>query len=263
MVRWHSLSGARSAWWVGIEPYRSQEATAAVCIVHGFRAWHRWGFFPYVAESLVQCGFHAYCIALPSSGYGPDGFSAERFAQATVSLDCAALRWALEWMHSRHQVVYGLGHSRGSLLLLLQWRQFRGLVLWMPPSRFGHWSQRQLEQWRRQETLPAGTHPETGQQLVLSISVLEDLQTQYYNEQLASALAACDIPVCIVAGEQDVVTPSSHAQHLAAQMRRCRLCLLKEAGHTFGIEHPMKQPSPALHEALRVSCAFFQHIHQQ
>lgn len=253
-VDWLPLGDDR---WLGIEHYPAR-GRRALCIIHGFRAWHRWGFLPMVAQWFAARGTRAYVLALPSSGYGPDGFSAARFEQATITGDCAALRLAVEAVRADSTCVAGLGHSRGGLLLLLEHVAFDCIALWAPPAQFGRWSERQRTQWRREGVLPVGAHPELGIPLHLAVTYLEDLERHRYNDALNDALVTCRTPIAIITGAEDLVAPPADAQRLASKLLSCehRLHILPATGHTFSIEHPATHRSPALEEALERTSEF-------
>ncbi|KXB97719.1 MAG: hypothetical protein AA908_04735 [Chlorobi bacterium NICIL-2] len=254
-VDWHRLGDDR---WLGIEHYPAR-GRRALCIVHGFRAWHRWGFLPLVAQWFAERGTAAYVLALPSSGYGPDGFSAGRFEQATITGDRAALRLAVEAVRADSTCVAGLGHSRGGLLLLLEHAAFDCIALWAPPAQFGRWSERQRTQWCRDGVLPVGAHPELGIPLHLGVTYLEDLERHRYNDALEDALATCRTPVAIITGAEDLVAPPADAKQLASKLQQCdrQEHIICATGHTFGIEHPASRRSPALEEALERTSTFF------
>ncbi len=260
-LHWHRIGNGDC--WLGIEQYGSAER--AVCIVHGFRAWHRWGFFPLVAQYFAERCSAAYVLSLPSSGYGPDGFSPERFSEATISADVHALERALDLIGKQARWVAGLGHSRGSLLLLLMHRRLDCLALWAPPRTFGRWGEHQLKLWREHGALPVGTHPESNVPLYLSRRYLDDLEEHQYNDQIRHALSECTVPNLIIAAEHDIVAPIAGAEELAMQFAKAswQLRVIPAAGHTFGTEHPTTTISPALERALAETDAWFTQCCQQ
>ncbi|MCS7000667.1 MAG: hypothetical protein RMK00_08425 [Bacteroidota bacterium] len=247
--------------WLGIEYYPVENPSApAVCIIHGFRAWHRWGFFPHLAATFQSHGIAAYVLALPSSGYGPPGsFSAAQFARATISQDRVALALAISRLRQQTSCLAALGHSRGGLVALLEHRLFDCMILWTPPRRFGRWTEHQRHRWRSAGVLPAGTHPETGEALVLGIEYLQDLESQPHNADLEQALKTMRIPTCVIAAECDMVAPASEAAALYnALTTPLRLWhVVPHTGHTFGVQHPFHQSTPALEEAIHITLDFF------
>jgi pimeloyl-ACP methyl ester carboxylesterase len=253
-LQWHSIDSTGAL--LGIKRYGS--GACAVCIVHGFRSWYRWGFIPLVAQFFASRQFAAYVVSLPSSGYGPDGFSAERFAQATISTDRIALRTALDMIATRADCIAGLGHSRGGLLLLLEHKQLNCLALWTPPRNFGRWGPHQRHIWKSQGSLPVGTHPESNLPLVLSRTYLDDLERNHFTDQLEQALAECRIPTLVIAAEQDMVAPVADARALYQQLgcTERKLHVIRATGHTLGIQHPAQGPTTALSEALEQTYAW-------
>jgi len=253
-IEWYSLDTDR---WFGIECYAAC-GDHALCIVHGFRSWHRWGFIPLVARWFAERGIATYVLALPSSGYGPDGFAPTRFEHATITDDRAALGRAIELIGDQHTHLAGLGHSRGCLLLVLEHAAFERFVLWSPPAGFGRWSPRLRSQWRRDGTLPMGTHPELGTPLQLGITYLDDLEQHHYNDELDCALQSCRAPTCIIVGAQDVVTPPSEVERIVRRLPplSTQYHIIPATGHTFGVVHPATQITPALAEALVRTSSF-------
>lgn len=263
-IAWHQIG--TNDQWLGIEHYPSKQPTrCAACLVHGFRAWHRWGFFPRAGVYFAEHGIDAYAIALPSSGYGPSGFSAERFALGTITADRQALTIALDYIRSQAAYLLGVGHSRGGLLLLLEHAALDCLALWMPPRRFGRWSKRQCNQWRQNGFLPAGTHPDTGEPIVLSITYLIDIEQHEYNAQLERAAHHCRTPTIVLAAELDLVASPAEAAELVAMLgtQQRAFDVLPKTGHTLDTTHPAACPSAALMTALERTLAFYRSHYTQ
>lgn len=257
-IVWHRVGTDDQ--WFGIEHYASDDlAHCAVCLVHGFRSWHQWGFIPFAARYFAQHGIDAYVVALPSSGYTPAGFSVEQFTQGNISVDRRALAITLAHIRSRSPCLLGVGHSRGGLLLLLEHAALDCLALWMPPRRFGRWSERQRTQWRQQGFLPAGTHPDTGESLMLSTTYLVDLEQHDYNAHVEHAARQCRIPTIVLAAELDLVAPPGEAAELFVMLgtQHQAFEVLPKAGHTLDTAHSAGGPSAALVTALERTMAFF------
>lgn len=47
-----------------------------------------------------------------------------------------------------------------------------------------------------------------------------------------------DVPVLILAGDKDLVTPSSHSEAIADQLPDAELVIVPDAGHLVMLEHP-------------------------
>ncbi|MCX7930190.1 MAG: alpha/beta hydrolase [Chlorobi bacterium] len=255
ILHWYPIGTA----WLGIEHYpASNQSNSTAILVHGFRAWHRWGFFPYIARTLSSFNIATSVIALPSSGYGPAGFQYELFATGTISTDLEALRYALDNVRRDSEHVIGIGHSRGALLLALCHWQLDCLTMWSPPRYFGRWSDRQRAEWRLRGMFNAGSHLETGKPLLLNISYLDDLEQNDYNAQLDRALVESNTPTCVIVGQQDMVAPPRQAEELFAVLQMSNRCLriIPGAGHTFGISHGSPMPTPPLMQALNATLEF-------
>lgn len=111
----------------------SQPAKAAVLLVHGFTATP-WEMRPF-GTALAEAGYLAMGICLPGHGTTPDDL-AERRCEEWLK----EVTKGYEALTTRHQRIYGVGMSTGSLLLLAlaEHRAISGLVLLSPFLRLRH-----------------------------------------------------------------------------------------------------------------------------
>ncbi|RKN08091.1 alpha/beta fold hydrolase [Streptomyces radicis] len=83
------------------------------------------------------------------------------------------------------------------------------------------------------------------ERLIASVPV--DVVAEFYpafgwhdKEQALSVFngLAADLPVLVLGGERDEVTPASHSEHIAAMLPRAELVVLPDAGHLLLLERP-------------------------
>lgn len=72
------------------------------------------------------------------------------------------------------------------------------------------------------------------------IDVVAEFYPAFTDHDKADALAAVfgEVPALVLAGENDLVTPSAHSQIIADLLRAAELVLVPDAGHLVMLEHP-------------------------
>src|SRR2546423_617595 len=111
---------------------------ALVVVVHGFKGFKDWGFYPFVAEALCNQGFAVCRFNASRSGIGERLDSFDRldlFADDTYSIQLADLHAVVA--HARSQFpdlpMFLFGHSRGGGIAILGAREIAnlaGIVTW-------------------------------------------------------------------------------------------------------------------------------------
>src|SRR5438045_3149640 len=97
---------------------------ALAIVIHGFKGFKDWGFFPWLASRLVEHRIAVCRFNMSRSGIGEDSETFDRldlFAGDTYSAQLADLRTVTAWVQSRlrHLPTFLLGHSRGGGIALL------------------------------------------------------------------------------------------------------------------------------------------------
>ncbi|NDZ78991.1 alpha/beta hydrolase, partial [Streptomyces sp. SID10853] len=72
------------------------------------------------------------------------------------------------------------------------------------------------------------------------IDVVAEFYPAFTDHDKADALAAVfgEVPALVLAGENDLVTPSAHSQIIADLLRAAELVIVPDAGHLVMLEHP-------------------------
>jgi pimeloyl-ACP methyl ester carboxylesterase len=249
-----------------------------IILLHGFIGFKDWAFFPYVATEFAQRGACVVTFNFSLSGYiegsdrveRPDLFARNTIAQEiadTVTVITAFLKRSVtapaSWWKRWNKRLFVLGYSRGAGVALIALREnpqlpVERLALWSPVTTFHHYTERQKKRWRQRGMLEI-SHTRTSQILHMNVEYLEDLEANQERYDLRRAIAALRCPTLIVHGMHDITVPLRSVQELitAAPPELVRLHVIAHAGHTFGVDHPMKHPSPAVLEATTVTAEFF------
>ncbi|GBD06988.1 hypothetical protein HRbin21_00798 [bacterium HR21] len=249
-----------------------------IIMLHGFTGFKDWGFFPYVATEFALRGACVVTFNFSLSGYIEGSDRVERpelFARNTIGQEVADTRTVItaftkrtveapaSWWKRWNKRLFLLGYSRGAGVALITLREdpklgVERLALWSPVTTFDHYTERQKKRWRQRGTLEV-SHTRTSQILHMNVEYLEDLEANVERYNLHRAIAALRCPTLIVHGMHDITVPLRSVQELvaAAPEGLVKLHVLPHTGHTFGVDHPMRQPSPAVIEATTVTAEFF------
>lgn len=244
----------------------SGPAGPPVLIVHGFKGFKDWGFFPLLAERLAAAGWMACRFNLSGSGLGedPDRFSErERFERNTYSREQADIAVLVEALAAG--ALPGLagpaprlglfGHSRGgggAILAAARDPRVAALVTWAAIATVDRYDPATCAAWRRQGSLCV-ENARTGDVFALGTDLLDDIEQNRAALDILAAAGRLAIPSLVVHGEADEAVPLAEGEAIAAALGpRGRLLRIAGAGHTFGAAHP---PAPAAPAALEVALA--------
>ncbi|MDW7997708.1 MAG: hypothetical protein RMJ46_08560, partial [Bacteroidota bacterium] len=247
-------------------------------MLHGFTGFKDWGFFPHIATEFAQRGACVVTFNFSLSGYIEGSDRVERpelFARNTIGQEIADTRTVLlaftkrtieapaSWWKRWDKRLFLLGYSRGAGVALLTLREnpqlpVQRLALWSPVTTFHHYTERQKKRWRQRGLLEV-SHTRTSQILHMNVEYLQDLEDNEERYNLHLAIAALRCPTLIIHGMHDITVPLRSVQELAmaASPDLVRLHVIPHTGHTLGVDHPMRQPSPAVVEATTVTIEFF------
>ncbi len=265
-----------------------------VVIMHGFKAFKNWGFFPYISSQIASAGAIAVCFDFSLNGIVDEAselFDADRFSRNTISRELADAMLVLSNIDNGSLVantgiedrfngnIYLLGHSLGGAIAILTAREFliskrlndvsnhssslrnvniKKLALWATISHFDRYTKRQKLQWRRQGFMEF-VNNSTGQLLKMNVSYLEDIEENSAKFSLTQTVNNLKIPILIVHGDKDVTVPIKEGIELAKCVDKefLKFIKLKNTGHIFGIEHPLKSVTVGLNRALEETLRFF------
>lgn len=249
-------------------PTGSPEPRPTVVICHGFKGFLEWGFFPPLADLLVERGFTTIRFNFPGTGMRPGDelvTDLAAFRGALPSQDVEHLLAVLDAVgaeiapgHADPDRLSLVGHSRGGGAVLLAaardaWRdRLRALVTWNGVSTFDRWPPTDKERWRRDGELVI-LNGRTGQELPIGVEVLDDIEG-HPGIDLPVAAGRRTVPWLIVHGADDPVVPLAEAELLASKASGVHeLEAVAGGDHTLGARHPFAGPTPALITALNAT----------
>jgi alpha-beta hydrolase superfamily lysophospholipase len=220
------------------------DPSALVVIVHGFKGFKDWGFFPWLAEALCDAGYAAVRFNMSRSGIGEDPDTFDR-------LDLFAGDTYTTQLHDLHMVVahaqraypslptFLLGHSRGGGIALLGARGVRdvaGVVTWSAISRVDRWDDTTKKRWRTDGALYI-ENARTKQMMPLSTAMLDDVEGHRFD--IEAAAEALEVPLLVLHGGRDESVPVAEAQAIASRARDAAKVVIGSAGHTYNAIHPL------------------------
>jgi pimeloyl-ACP methyl ester carboxylesterase len=235
---------------------------SAVVVVHGFKGFKDWGFFPYVSERLAGAGHAAVSFNFSGSGVdGGDGITdLGAFAANTFTRELEELALVMDLTRGgdllpRKPRTVGLfAHSRGGGDAILHAAGdpcVSALVTWGAVSTFRRWSQATRLEWRERGRVFV-LDGQTGRHLPLDVSLLDDFERHEGRLDILRHAASVTARWLVVHGAEDLTVPVDEARALARAAPGARLLLIEEAGHTLGASHPLERrtPPPELEQAV-------------
>jgi alpha-beta hydrolase superfamily lysophospholipase len=242
------------------------EKPRALCvIVHGFKGFRQWGFFPWLAEQLSQANVAACRFDMSRNGVGESGDSFDRldlFAGDTYSTQLADLQTVVRHCQSverlRHLPTFLLGHSRGGAVSILAARdiaQLEGVITWSAISHVDRWDQASSAQWRRDGYRDA-VNARTKQVMRMSTAMLDDCETHAARLDIRAAASRLRVPLLVVHGGLDEGVPQEEAAEIAGCAPDASLLIIGNASHTYNAIHPLVNVPRELRLAAAVSAHF-------
>ena len=235
---------------------------ALVVMVHGFKGFKDWGFFPWVAETLCDEGFAVCRFNMSRSGIGtnPEAFDRlDLLADDTYSTQVDDLLAAVRYAQSRfHLPTFLFGHSRGggvALLAASQVANLHGLVTWSSIARADRWDAATKAQWRRDGHLDV-INSRTGQVMRSSTRILDDYEAHRDRLDILGAADRLRVPVLVVHGASDESVPAEESREIAARVRDGAHIVIQNASHTYNAIHPLVHIPSQLTLAVEVTARF-------
>ena len=227
----------------------------AVVVVHGFKGYKDWAFFPWIAERLVGDRHAVVTFNLTGSGIGEDPHAfteLEAFAANTFSREQADIRRVIDAVASdllprTPDRVGLLGHSRGGAGAILQAAAggVDALVTWAAVSDLDRWTEDTRREWRASGRIFV-PNSRTGQQMPMDVGLLEDFEDNRDALDVLAAAGRVGVPWLVVHGSSDETVDPEAARQLARAAPDARLLVVEGAGHTFGAVHPFAGSGTAL-----------------
>jgi dienelactone hydrolase len=243
-----------------------------VIVLHGFKGFKNFAFFPYLSQKLCDQGLAVVTMNFSGNGIGADPVNfteLDKFAQNTISQELDDVDAVLEGLGSG--VLLGtpgaatrlgiVGHSRGGCTAIVKAAldpRLHCLVTWASPAALGRYSDELLRQWKEDGRYNF-MNARTKQDMFVNHSYLEDIQANRERYSLDLAVSQLTIPYLALHGTDDESVPvdAAHRLHGYAKAGQAELALVDGGTHTFGTKQPFEGSTPALDQAIDRTTAWF------
>lgn len=236
---------------------------ALVMVVHGFKGFKDWGFFPWLSHRLTEHRFAVCRFNMSRSGIGDDPETFGRldlFAGDTYSTQLADLRAAVRFAQEKLPTLstFLLGHSRGGGVAILGAQdvpRLEGVVVWSPISRADRWDEETKRQWRASGSLDV-VNARTKQVMKMSPAILDDYDAHRERLDILAAAERLHVPLLVVHGAKDESVPADEGRLIASRAGDASLVVIGPASHTYNAIHPLVNVPFELIVAAEVSAHF-------
>ena len=229
---------------------------ATIIVLHGFKGFKDWGFFPDLGSRLISSGYATVTFNFSRSGIGlnPDTFSElDKFAENTYSHERSDVKSIVRAIQEGNigknaidpEQLGILGHSRGGAVAILSALdledQFKAIVTWASVSNLYRYSEEQIDQWKKQGYIEM-ENTRTKQMMRMNKTFWDDLSKNKKEFDLITRIEDLEIPSLFIHGRDDTSVPCAESEELYENCGayQKRLELIEETGHTFGMRHPME-----------------------
>jgi uncharacterized protein len=246
-------------------------SSPCLILVHGFKGFKDWGFFPYAGNFFADKGYFVLTFNFSHNGVGESlkvFDELDKFAENTFSLEVNELSELIDnYFHNyfgktTNKRLGLIGHSRGGAIAILtafRKKSVDAVAVWASVSKLDRYSRRQKEEWKKKGWFEV-LNTRTNQIMKLNISLLEDTEknkNDFLN--IEQSVRNFDRPFLIAHGEQDLAVKVEEAGQLFswADPLKTELFKIKATGHTFDIKHPFEGSNPKFDALLNKTEEFF------
>jgi dienelactone hydrolase len=243
-----------------------------VVVIHGFKGFKDWGFFPWLGARFATEGLAAAIFNLSHNGIGANFNTFERldlFERDTWSKRVHDMQQVLN--AARHGLLTDssqpnparmglMGHSMGGGLALIT--AARDAAIGSVVTLAGVNRANRLPMDAVRHALKSLGHvpienARTGQIMRIGREFFDELDQhgEAFDIQAAAARVRC--PWLLIHGAADETVPLEEAHDLLARNESAKLLTIEDAGHTFGSAHPFTGPTPELEQATDAAIAHF------
>ena len=240
-----------------------KDPRALVLIIHGFKGFKDWGFFPWVADLLCGDRLAAVRFNMSRSGIGdnPEAFDRlDLFRDDTYSAQIDDVHAVARHVQTqfRDLPVFLLGHSRGggvALLAAAKVKNLSGVITWSSIARADRWDEATKKKWRAEGSLDV-VNQRTMQVMPMSTAILDDYEKHRKRLDIVAAAKKLKVPLLAIHGAGDESVPAEESKEVAGVASDASLMIIRGASHTFNAIHPLVTVPPALSLAATVSAHF-------
>jgi len=217
-----------------------------VIVVHGFKGFMDWGFFPWLADHLAKHELAVCRFNMSRCGVGGRGEEFNRldlFEDDTYTAQVADLRVVARYCASQFPTLptFLLGHSRGGGVALLGAQEIEnlaGVITWSAISRVDRWDRATIAQWRREGHMDV-INARTKQVMRMSTRMLDDIEGNAARLDIGAATSRLRVPLFVVHGGRDESVPVTESDVIASRAIDVSKMIIANGTHTFNAIHPL------------------------
>ncbi|MFN3693732.1 MAG: alpha/beta hydrolase family protein [Ignavibacterium sp.] len=240
-------------------------------LVHGFKGFKDWGFWPYSAQFFSKNGFHVLSFNFSHNGIGDsltEFNELDKFADNTISLEVDELNEVIDIVKKSSikkincSSIGVIGHSRGgavSILASAKNKDVNALAVWASVAKLDRYTERQKKEWRQKGFIEV-LNSRTNQMMRMNVSLLEDIESNKNSSlNIENAVKNLNKPLLIIHGEQDLTVPIDEGKLLYeySDKELTEFVIIPSAGHTFDIVHPFETSNHKFDRVLEKTLTFF------
>lgn len=258
---------------IRISAYNHENISNLPCIiiVHGFKGFKDWGFFPFAAKYFANKGFFVLTFNFSHNGVGDnllDFTELNKFAANTYSLELEELNEIIDnyskdfFGEVKNKKIGLLGHSRGggvSILAAAERNDINSLAVWASISRVDRYNEQQKIRWRKDGFLMV-QNARTKQEMKMNVTALDDIEANKDDSlNIKKAVKNLKCPFLIAHGQQDLSVKISEAEdlHNWSDHSYSEIFKIPGTGHTFDVVHPFTGSNSKLDILLDKTTNFF------
>lgn len=230
-------------------------------LMHGFKGFKDWGFFPYICETLNSIGIATLKFNFSHNGVGEDlvNFTElDKFKKNTFSQEVSDLQCVFDFITQNRNNEFSsvdfdqislFGHSRGAFSVIVggldlpiyKAISFAGI------SSFPSIPKDVEHKWRNDgERLVENKR--TNQMMPLGVYLLDELlEKKGYLESCARKFSS---PLLILHGAKDITVPVDSAKLMNKLVVGSRIEVIETGDHVFNIKHPFNKSTSELDKTL-------------
>jgi uncharacterized protein len=268
-----TLKGAQGAKITGDIYLPDLRQPPLVILIHGFKGFKDWGFFPWLGATFAEGGLAAAVINLSHNGIGADSETFERldlFEADTWSNRVCDMQQVIE--AAQHGLLTDksepnparlglLGHSMGgglALLMAVKDARVRSIVTLAGVNRANRLPMDAVEHALKSLGHVPIENTRTGQIMRIGHKFFDELKQHAAAFDIQAAAAAVRVPWLLIHGTEDETVPLEEAHDLLDRAGdNAKLLSFEGAGHTFGASHPFTHPTSELEQGAAAAVAHF------
>jgi pimeloyl-ACP methyl ester carboxylesterase len=256
-----------------VTTYGHEYINSSPCIflVHGFKGFKDWGFFPYVGKYFAENKYFVIFFNFSLNGVGKslvEFDELDKFAENTISREVDELSMIVaEYKNgffgkTDNSKIGILGHSRGggvSILYAAREKEVPALVTWASVSYYDRYTEREKNEWRQKDHIEV-LNSRTNQLMRLDKTLLEDIEFNKKDKlNVEKAVGNLDCPFLLIHGEEDLTVPILEGEKLynSSNKNLTQFIKIPSTGHTLNAKHPFEGSNSKLDYALQKSLEFF------